>query len=246
MANDDTQKTLTSMLAEVVAANTPSQPAERLLNDLVPYLSLQGSTNAVSDQSVQSLVGPLTGETELSDGRIEIATGLAEPMTQLNRQLAELTIATRMQSESSESNTQAVIENSLAKSSGDGKSTAGSIGKTVLSFLGSGLGIVQLFGKLFGGKKDESIETSLSSYVLPEPVGLEAGLAGLGIQPIRYGQDGLPRPLPSNTISQPTPITIQVQAIDSRSFMDHSAEIAGAVKEAMLNTHSLNDVIAEL
>jgi hypothetical protein len=41
-------------------------------------------------------------------------------------------------------------------------------------------------------------------------------------------------------------ITIQVQAMDSRSFMDHSHDIAKAVREAMLNMHALNDVISDL
>jgi hypothetical protein len=41
-------------------------------------------------------------------------------------------------------------------------------------------------------------------------------------------------------------VTIQVQAMDSRSFLDHSTEIARAVREAMLNMHSLNDVVSEL
>ena len=41
-------------------------------------------------------------------------------------------------------------------------------------------------------------------------------------------------------------ITIQVQAMDSRSFLDHSAEIAQAVREAMLNMHSLNDVVNDI
>jgi hypothetical protein len=34
--------------------------------------------------------------------------------------------------------------------------------------------------------------------------------------------------------------------MDSRSFADHSDEIARAVREAMLRSHSLNDVIAEI
>jgi hypothetical protein len=42
------------------------------------------------------------------------------------------------------------------------------------------------------------------------------------------------------------PITVQVQAMDSRSFMDHSQDIAKAVRDAMLNMHSLNDVISDL
>ncbi|MGC9969374.1 MAG: hypothetical protein ABSE56_02170 [Bryobacteraceae bacterium] len=41
-------------------------------------------------------------------------------------------------------------------------------------------------------------------------------------------------------------ITIQVQAMDSRSFLDHSDQIAQAVRQAMLNSHSLNDVVNDL
>jgi hypothetical protein len=41
-------------------------------------------------------------------------------------------------------------------------------------------------------------------------------------------------------------ILVQVQAMDSQSFMDHSNDIAQAVRQAMLNLHSVNDVIADL
>jgi hypothetical protein len=41
-------------------------------------------------------------------------------------------------------------------------------------------------------------------------------------------------------------ISIQVNALDSRSFMDHSYEIAQAVRQAMLDSHSLNDVVSDL
>lgn len=41
-------------------------------------------------------------------------------------------------------------------------------------------------------------------------------------------------------------ITVNVSAMDSRSFMDHSADIANAVREAMLNLHPINSVIADL
>jgi hypothetical protein len=43
-----------------------------------------------------------------------------------------------------------------------------------------------------------------------------------------------------------TQITVQVQAMDSRSFLDHSEDIAQAVRQAMLNSHGINDVITEL
>ena len=41
-------------------------------------------------------------------------------------------------------------------------------------------------------------------------------------------------------------VNIQVQAMDSQSFLDHKDDIARAVREAMLNMHSLNDVVNEL
>ena len=41
-------------------------------------------------------------------------------------------------------------------------------------------------------------------------------------------------------------ITVQVQAMDSQSFLDHSDDIAQAVRQAMLNMSSLNDVVSNL
>ncbi len=82
--------------------------------------------------------------------------------------------------------------------------------------------------------------------------GLKSG-AGSPIAAIDYGQDGMPRPIRTATSgNSSTPanwapaVTVQVQAIDSRSFLDHSDEIARAVREAILNAHSLGDVVSEL
>ena len=41
----------------------------------------------------------------------------------------------------------------------------------------------------------------------------------------------------------PSQITVQVQAMDSQSFLDHSSDIALAVRQAMLQSSVLNDVI---
>jgi gamma-glutamyltranspeptidase len=41
-------------------------------------------------------------------------------------------------------------------------------------------------------------------------------------------------------------ITVQVQAMDSQSFLDHSDDIAQAVRQAMLQSSVLNDVIREV
>ncbi len=50
----------------------------------------------------------------------------------------------------------------------------------------------------------------------------------------------------ASSTQQGQSILVQVQAMDSQSFMDHSNDIAQAVRQAMLNSHSVNDVIADL
>jgi hypothetical protein len=52
----------------------------------------------------------------------------------------------------------------------------------------------------------------------------------------------------SNSSSEPQghSILVQVQAMDSQSFMDRSGDIAQAVRQAMLNMNSLNDTILDL
>lgn len=60
---------------------------------------------------------------------------------------------------------------------------------------------------------------------------------------VDYGQGGQPRPVSAAAATQ---ITVQVQAMDSKSFLDHSNDIAMAVRQAMLESSTLNDVIREL
>jgi len=69
------------------------------------------------------------------------------------------------------------------------------------------------------------------------PLGASASAAGgLGTGPGSGGSPSL----------KGQSILVQVQAMDSQSFMDHSQEIAQAVRQAMLNLNSLNDVILDL
>ena len=60
-----------------------------------------------------------------------------------------------------------------------------------------------------------------------------------GLRPVDSAK---PPPAPQSS----TQIVVLVNAMDSRSFMDHSDEIAQAVRTAMLNSSSLNDVISEM
>jgi hypothetical protein len=41
-------------------------------------------------------------------------------------------------------------------------------------------------------------------------------------------------------------IQVNIQAMDSQSFLDRQDDIARAVREAMLHSNSLNDVVLEL
>ncbi len=146
-------------------------------------------------------------------------------------------------------NTAAVVQNTRTRAT-EVVSTAANIAKTAGSFLGGGLTALPLISgiaKLFGAGREQGLPP-LTPFALPNALTLDTGLAQSGSSPatgISYGQNGLPRansPAGSNS----TNINVSVQAIDSRSFLDHSDDIARAVREAMLNSHPLNDVIAEI
>ena len=102
-------------------------------------------------------------------------------------------------------------------------------------------GLLSLFGG--GGTAKTS---AAAPFQLPPSVQTQAGLTGGSngqIVPVDYGQGGQPRGQGASSSPQ---INIQVNAMDSKSFLDHSDEIAHAVREAMLSSHALNDVIADL
>ena len=66
------------------------------------------------------------------------------------------------------------------------------------------------------------------------PTGSSAGVADGG-QATSQGQQSMSQQ-----------ITVNVNAMDSQSFMDRSSDIADAVREAMLNMHPINSVVASL
>jgi hypothetical protein len=106
--------------------------------------------------------------------------------------------------------------------------------------------IVRGLMSLFGGGGDDSAPAPLPKYVAPPSVSVSGGLmdgAG-GPVGVDYGQNGQPRAM-SNPGSQ-TQVTVNIQAMDSQSFLDRSDDIARAVKRAMLESSSLNDVVSEL
>ena len=178
------------------------------------------------------------------------AAALGDAVTDLTRQLTGVGSVSQVLSETVAGNTQAVAQNTVAQGA---KSLVGEIGKTATSVLGGALGLSPLISgivSLFGGGKAEP-PPPLVRFALPPSVKLEGSVSAGRINGVDYDQFGNPRAFSSQNSSPaglpaPAQITVQVQAMDSQSFLDRSRDIATAVRDAMLNMHSLNDVVSDL
>ena len=145
-------------------------------------------------------------------------------------------------------------------SGGVGESIASAVFKSGFGLAPLVTGLISLFG---GG--DSEAPAPLVKYTLPAAVQFEAARTGAGVTGLDYDQSGMPRSYapaggaqssssgPANETSAPaalqapTPqITVNVQAMDARSFLDRSGDIALAVRDAMLNLNAINDVVNDL
>ncbi len=186
-----------------------------------------------------------TAISSLLPGGADITSSLSDVSTKLDG----LITATQTQAQVTAANTLAVAQGTTAQGSGGAGSTLSAIGSVASGFLSGGIvplisGLVDLFSS--GGS---DAPPALTRYAQPARLNfaavngpLDASLSGL--QGVSYDQSGQPRATGGN--STPQAITIQVQALDSQSFLDHSEDIASAVRQAMLNMHPLNDVISEV
>jgi hypothetical protein len=147
-------------------------------------------------------------------------------------------------------NTNAILQTATSRTataganagSGDGGIVDAAIGRFFLSPIASAI-----LG-LFGGRSEDP-PPPLPTYALPSAIRINAGYAASSegaSRSIDYGHDGLPRLTQPTALAAAPQITIQVQALDSRSFLDHSEDIARAVRHAVLNSHALSDVVSEL
>jgi hypothetical protein len=100
---------------------------------------------------------------------------------------------------------------------------------------------------LFGGGGSPAPPAPLVKYVLPAPISFQAAETESGVSNADYDQMGMPRAYGGDGANRAAPqITVNVQAMDARSFLDHSNEIARAVRDAMLNLNAINDVVNDL
>jgi hypothetical protein len=134
----------------------------------------------------------------------------------------------------------------------EGGITVGSVASTVLK---SGLGLAPLIGwlvNLFSGGGEEA-PAPLVKYALPPAIDFQAAQSKGRVTDLDYDQTGMARSYAEragsagvNGSGAASQITVNVQAMDARSFMDRSSDIALAVRDAMLNLNAINDVVNEL
>jgi hypothetical protein len=136
----------------------------------------------------------------------------------------------------------------------------------------TGLGFAPLVRgilSIFGGGEDEPEPAALVKYSAPEAAHVEQTLWKGSLVAADRDQSGAIRPTVVSRLTSPaaadrppleesgrrpaadgagqqTVVNVNVQAIDSRSFLDYSHEIARAVREAMLTMNPINDVVSDL
>jgi hypothetical protein len=169
----------------------------------------------------------------------------ASAMSQTTNEISQLRSAYQQQAQLIAANTQALQSNTSAQG---GHSAGSAIGSVASSFLGGSLGllspIVSGIMGLFGG--GPSAPPPLPVYTPPPQLAIDGFLQS---QSPASGASASSQNSASiaPTVGQTAPqITVNVSAMDSQSFMDRSSDIASAVREAMLNLHPINDVVANL
>jgi hypothetical protein len=202
-----------------------------------------------------------------------LTQSLVEALKDATNSVNSLAAIQQNQVESTAENTQAVLTSVAGGQSvlGMAASTAGGVADSLLSG-GSLLSpIISGIMSLFGSGGSSAPPPPLTTFTMPPAVNVDATggqmtsgqLAGSD-----YGSNGLPRAQTTSDVTlemmggqlagseyggnglprvQTTSnVTVQVNAMDSRSFLDRSNDIATAVRQAILSSHSLNDVLSEL
>jgi hypothetical protein len=212
------------------------------------------STRSRSEVLQESAVTPVVGSSGAGGGSSGSAAGglsgatqgslqdVTDSLSSLTEQIGSLTSVQQSQTSATQDNTTALGQNTTTK--GSGSTAGGTLGGIASSILGSGLSpIISGLMSLFGGGSTQNLSAP-TPFMLPPPVNYQAGVTGTGqVAPVDSGQNGQPRIQSANSAPQ---VTVQVSAMDSQSFLDHSNDIANAVKAALLSSHSLSDVITDL
>lgn len=213
----------------------------RLTVQQISVAGLSGGTSSgtAAASSTQSLLAGVLGGP---------ATDVGQQASDLSKQLNDLRTVQQTHIDTLNSNTRALVQSTVARTSGVSGSSSSTTGSVISGILGSGLGlspILQGVLSLFRGSSSPTVQP-LVPFTLPPSIQYQGSYSpsnGGQTSPANYGQSGGPR---ASTSAPAANVQIQVNAMDSRSFLDHSDDIAMAVRQAMLHSNSLNDVIADL
>jgi len=175
---------------------------------------------------------------------------LTENLNSLTRQVLVLIQTTSRQTDTLERNTKAMVENTMSHIA----SRASDVAKATQRFLGpAGAGLLAspLVSGLLRLFRNDKIEPGPDpvTYQAPPSVNVFSGLTSENpdeLTAVSYGQLGQPRVVSSLPKPAAPPVTVNVNAIDTRSFLDHADEIAEAMRRAILNSHALSDVIHDV
>ncbi len=206
-----------------------------------------------SAESVLALTGRLlAGSDRTVAPSTEQATtrfaSLESSLIENSAALVQLRTAVQAQADLVAANTKA-LASAPASQTGGGSAVANavkSVGSTILSGMGLSpllRGVIALFGGASGGS---TVPAPLPVYTAPASVQATAGVMTGVSSPVAvdYDQNGQSRAV--RKTAEPAQITVNVSAMDSRSFLERSDEIALAVRRAMLESSALNDVVSEL
>jgi hypothetical protein len=109
--------------------------------------------------------------------------------------------------------------------------------------------LISALARLFSGVDQTTSEPQQLKYEWAPSQQIDEGLRGdapWATSEVSYSAQGTPRlQSPATSLGSPT-VTIQVNAMDSQSFLDHSDHIADAVRKALLNSHPLADAFGEI
>jgi hypothetical protein len=235
-------------LKSLLPAGTVSdRSTSEVLHDVASVSA--GASTSFSEGTNMSGAGNSSGArvgTDLGNQLQGSANNVASQLTQLISQISTLNSTEETQIGVTQDNTQALTENSTSRSSGS--PVGGTIANVASSVLGGGLSLSPIIGglmSLFSGSGTQTLAAP-APFRLPVPVesnaGITSGSPGQAM-PVSYDGGGQPRVQASSPAPQ---VTVQVNAMDSQSFLDHSAEIASAVRQALLSSNSLSDVISDL
>jgi hypothetical protein len=201
---------------------------------------LQSATEAVTASA------PWQSGSSSADGANQ---ALIDSLQQTTISLNELTSVQQNLAENSAENPPSFIEQATSglMSAPDGLTSALSGGGGLLDGLLGGGGLI---GTVLSGiaglfsSGSNSTPQPVPAFTMPLPIDADAAVGqSTGGQATagNYGANGLVRPN-----SQSSNVTVQISAMDSRSFLNRQNDIATAVQQAILSSHALSDTILEL